>query len=343
MNKKPLVLVFVFVCVCVTFARAGHGLAQPGPASRPARPDRAGPGAAMLDRLRAAMDDLKLSDEQSRQMDQIFQAMSDRVRQMGPELRQLPIEERQQRFRELLIDLRGQILDVLTDEQKPMFEDKIDELRRGGGLRPRRAAPASAEAPKQEAPAHDSVESTEASASRAMAPPGSAKLRPGLDAPPFALERLDGRNVQLSTFNGKVLVILFGNYTSPSFRQRAEEFEQLKREYGRRAEFLIVYTRESHAAGEWEVERNKADGVAIEQPAEMSGRIALAKKARDALKITVPIAVDTMDDKTARDYDATQGNVCVIVGRDGVIVARQNWFSATGVRKQLDELSGGKP
>jgi Spy/CpxP family protein refolding chaperone len=88
MNKKRLVL--FFVCVCVAFARTEHALAQPGPASRPARQDRGGPGAAMLDRLRAAMDDLKLSDEQSKQMDQIFDSMRDKVRQMGPELRQLP-------------------------------------------------------------------------------------------------------------------------------------------------------------------------------------------------------------------------------------------------------------
>jgi F420-dependent methylenetetrahydromethanopterin dehydrogenase len=107
---------------------------------------------------------------------------------------------------------------------------------------------------------------------------------------------------------------------------------------GRRAEFLIIYTRESHAAGEWEVERNKADGVAIEQPADMPGRVALARKAHDSLKITAPIAVDTMEDKTARDYDAMQGSVCVIVGRDGVIAARQNWFNPTTLRTQLDEV-----
>jgi hypothetical protein len=85
----------------------------------------------------------------------------------------------------LLIDLRGQILDVLSDEQKPKFEDKIDEIRRGGGLRPRasRAAPASAEAPKPPAqpPAREAVEPTDAATntSRAMAPPGSSKFGRG--------------------------------------------------------------------------------------------------------------------------------------------------------------------
>jgi len=41
---------------------------------------------------------------------------------------------------------------------------------------------------------------------------------------------------------------------------------------------LVIYTREPHAIGQWEVARNDREQVAVEQPTNLPGRIALAKR-----------------------------------------------------------------
>ena len=128
---------------------------------------------------------------------------------------------------------------------------------------------------------------------------------------------------------------MFGSYTSPVFRPRAAALEKLAKDTTRTASFFVVYIREAHAVGEWEVERNKDAGLAVEQPIAPEQRKALAKQARDALKISIPIAIDRIDNKTASDYDGFT-NAAVVIGRDGVVLARQTWLDAYALRRQLD-------
>ena len=111
---------------------------------------------------------------------------------------------------------------------------------------------------------------------------------------------------------------------------------------GNRADFLIVYTRESHAVGEWEVERNKRARILVEQPTTMEQRKALARQAKQALKITIPIAIDTMDDKTIRDYGGFT-TCAVVIGRDGHVAAYRTHGDPTALRRLIDQTIAGKP
>lgn len=426
----------LLVAAMLTMMPCGRAWSQPAnpPGARGDGPRR-GPG-MLLDRVQHAIEELKLSADQQSKIDSIFDDARDMLRSMGPELRDMDPTERQQRTREFLTDLREKVVAVLDDEQKPIFEQKLDELRqnpgpgdragrwggalerfraatseldlteeqrgkvetvlnevrekmhaireesggdrdamrgkirelmdetrsqlqeiltpeqqerfraamsqgddRGGGRSRGGAQPGAPMPPPPPAPpAEPPKDAAPGDGPRAMAPPPGAGLRVGQEAPAFILEKLDGRNVQLSSFGGKILVILFGNYSSPSFRQRAAAFEQFKRENGRRAEFLIIYTRESHPVGESQVERNKQAGISVEQPADMKARKALARQASEALKLSVPIAIDTMEDKTARDYGVTT-TAAIIIGRDGVIMARQNWFDPYWLDRELEQLS----
>jgi len=431
------------VAVALTIMPCGRAWSQPAnpPGARGDGPRR-GPG-MLLERVQGAIEELRLSTDQQSKIDSIFDDARDMLRSMGPELRDMDPTERQQRTREFFTDLREKVVAVLDDEQKPIFEQKMDELRQnpgpgdragrwGGALERFRAATSELDlteeqrgkvetvlndarekmhaireetggdrdamrgkirelmdetrsqlqeilTPEQQGkfraamsqgddrpggrarggaepgapmpppppapptpPAEPPKDAPPGQGPRAMAPPGA--LDPGggptvgQEAPAFILEKLDGRNVQLSSFGGKILVILFGNYSSPSFRQRAAAFEEFKRENGRRAEFLIIYTRESHPVGESQVERNKQAGISVEQPADIKARKALARQASEALKLSVPIAIDTMEDKTAREYGVTT-TAAIIVGRDGVIMARQNWFDPHWLDRELELLS----
>jgi hypothetical protein len=163
----------------------------------------------------------------------------------------------------------------------------------------------------------------------------------GTPAPAFDLERIDERRAMLSRYARRVLVIEFGSWTCPSFRQRAAGMETLRRKYGRQAEFLVIYTREAHSAGGWEVQRNRDEHIRVEQPADAAGRLALARRAAEALKIAIPVAVDSMDDAVVRAYGGFP-NGAVVIGRDGRIAARQQWADPFALERLIEEAAKEK-
>ena len=105
-------------------------------------------------------------------------------------------------------------------------------------------------------------------------------------------------------------MLWFGSYSSPSFRQRAPLMIELARDYSTRANFLIIYTKESHPKDGWQVERNKDDNIEITTASDLNARKATAKLARDSLKLSsLAIAVDSIDDKTLAAYNAQENSL----------------------------------
>ncbi|HEY1629029.1 MAG TPA: deiodinase-like protein, partial [Tepidisphaeraceae bacterium] len=161
-------------------------------------------------------------------------------------------------------------------------------------------------------------------------------LQIGQKAPDFSLQKLDGQSVQLSSFKGRFVLLVFGSYSSPIFREHAAALEQLRRQYAPRMNVILIYTRENYPVGQWDVERNKQDDVLIPEHTDMNARMAAAKLARDRLNLTMPIALDTMDNKTAADYDGLS-NAAVLIGRDGSVLFFQKWFEPYALRAAIDE------
>ena len=165
--------------------------------------------------------------------------------------------------------------------------------------------------------------------------PGVGEPAPALDLP-----RLDGTRLRLDNLKGRIVVLVFGSYSSPSFRNRAAALDQLRLETGTKAQFIVIYGREAHPAGEWEVSRNKQDGVAVQQPRTDADRKALAQTARETLKLTTPIALDTIDNSAASAYGAG-ANSAYVIGRDGKIAARQAWFEPLALKRAIDAAAKG--
>src|SRR3984885_10973543 len=222
-----------------------------------------------------------------------------------------------EKFQTIMQDTRQQLRDVLTPQQR----EKLRSLRQGSEPQP----PQSASPP----PATQPAPHTDAS-------PPAASLRIGQRAPDFSLQKLDGQPVQLSSFKGKMLVRGFGSCFSPIVREHADAIEQLRREYLPRVNLMLIYTRENYPAGQWEVERNKQEDVLIPEHSDMNARIAAAREARDRLKLDVPIALDSMDNKTAGDYDGFS-NAAVLIGRDGTVLFFQKWFEPYGLRQAIQD------
>jgi hypothetical protein len=198
----------------------------------------------------------------------------------------------------------------------------------------------------QPAPATDATRadsSQQAAAPSALAPPGQQELDVGQPVPDFALSKLDGATVQLSSlYRERPVLLVFGSFSSPTFRQRAAGLEQIRREFGSRLNLLLVYTREHHPLSQGQVQRNKEEGIEVEQPAHAEARAALARRTRAALRLSVPIVIDTMDDAVANAFYVQDNCPAFLIARDGTLLARQRWFEPYAMRRIIqDALAGG--
>ncbi|HVT89200.1 MAG TPA: deiodinase-like protein [Tepidisphaeraceae bacterium] len=280
-----------------------------------------------IERLYDVLQRVDLDEQQKKQIEELFA----KTRQEMTQLRLNPPGDGSmpQRSQMMVQQLRQQLASILSLQQQQRMREVIQSGEAGG--RGRGGGPQMANdmqgdnaagiKPGQRAPA-DLLE--------------TAGVAVGQPAPPFTLNTLDNHPVGLSDYKSKLLLLVFGNYSTPAFRQRAAAIEQVRRDYGQRINVVLVYTREAYPAGQWEVDRNKDEGILIEQPRDMQSRVAQARQARTALKLTAPFIVDTMDDTVATDYGGFT-NAAVLVGRDGTVLAKQKWFEPHTFRPHIDE------
>ncbi|HEV2295353.1 MAG TPA: deiodinase-like protein [Tepidisphaeraceae bacterium] len=314
-----------------------------------------------IERLQQTLARLGLSDDQKKRIEAII---SDAKGQME-EVREGLLsgdEAAREKVGELMMDVRRQIGEILTEDQRERFRDMMapppsaapppgqrgrrpagpggassgemmDDARMDGERRDESMQPRQQMRPRQgQRPSRD--ERRRRSPATAPAPGSGAKV--GAPAPDFELVRLDGKPVRLSSFQGRVGVIIFGSYSCPSFRQRATELEALAKRFGSRASFLIVYTKEAHPAGDWDVDRNTDAGIAVEAHQDAAARAAQAEKTPEALKLSIPMAPDTMDDSVSAAFGGFP-NGAVVLSRDGVIFARQQWVDPHGLERRIEQ------
>jgi len=101
------------------------------PGTNPSSPDGRR-GFPMLERVRAAVDELKLSDDQKGKVDKMFEDAQSQIKKMREE----GTGERQgmmKKTREIFEKLREDIGGVLTDDQKEQFKSKFEKLFQRGG------------------------------------------------------------------------------------------------------------------------------------------------------------------------------------------------------------------
>jgi thiol-disulfide isomerase/thioredoxin len=148
-------------------------------------------------------------------------------------------------------------------------------------------------------------------------------LRTGDVAPDFTLQSPDGKHsTKLSDFRSKKpVVLIFGSYTCPPFRDVYPTLERLHGTYGARVAFYYVYIREAHAEDGWKMPRNQREGIAIKDPKTMAERTTVAQQACAYFKTQIPSLVDTIDDATDRAYAAWPSRI-FLIDVNGVIVVR---------------------
>jgi peroxiredoxin len=320
-----------------------------GPATQPAGEARP---MVLIQRFMEAVQKLDLSPDQKEKIKSVAGSVRSRLTELRERAAGDALQLRDG-ARQIFSDARGQLADILTAEQqqqlRQLMEGNPSDAPRALPPGEKRAPAAPTIPPKMESdkpqmnPDDNGNSADRPTAGKAAAAPEApiaiaAGPAVGDAAPAFSLQKLDGRPVQLSSFKGKILVIVFGSYSSPSFRQRALAIQDLAREAGAHASFLLIYTREAHPKDGWQVERNRDDEIELPAPHDQAGRIAMAKKARDALKLTLPIAVDDFQNTVASAYGAGE-NSAYVIGRDGIVLARQKWADPFAIRREIDQSS----
>ncbi|HEY7086823.1 MAG TPA: deiodinase-like protein [Tepidisphaeraceae bacterium] len=328
-------------------AAAGGAPAMAGesPATQPAMIAIARPG-VFVERLRNAIQGMDLTKEQRDKVDDILLDTRGQFQRIRSEANG-NMDSAREKMRPVAQDMHQKILDVLTPEQRDKLHEAMENAADqpgGGGRAGRRGGPGQQPAPQRQptAPTAQAKGGGEGNAPGPTTSLGDVPETPnavavGQEAPEIKLKRLDvTQDFQLSAYKGKLVLLVFGSYSSPTFRASAPKLERLKREYGARVNPIIIYTRENYPVGQWEVQRNKDEGISVEQPADINGRVSLARRAREALKLTVPIAVDNIGDQTAKDYGGFT-NAAILIGRDGKVLVRQKWFEPYGIKSAIDE------
>jgi Spy/CpxP family protein refolding chaperone len=297
-------------------------------------------GGQGLQRLRENLEKLGLTADQKKEVERITADSREKVRQVMGDANG-DREEARKQMGEVFRDALQQIRETLTPEQQRKFRalmersaadregksmaDDDDKMMADGDMMMSDGDSAKGGKGKRAA-----------AAAAVSAKPAGPKEPVDLSTVKFT--RLDGRAVPISTYKGKPLVLIFGSYSCPSFREHAKGLDELQRRYAAKANFLLVYTKEAHPVGGWEVQRNKDAEISVPQAKDEAARLAAAKQARTKLGLNMATAVDSMDDQLVAAFDAFP-NGAVILDREGQIAARQKWAEPRGLRILLDNLN----
>ena len=154
---------------------------------------------------------------------------------------------------------------------------------------------------------------------------GAPGAGPSLDAqaPDFTLPTDDGRGrVTLTRLLGqRPVVLIFASYTCPGFRGEAGTIEKLYQRYRNRAHFLVVAVREEHPSNGWVSRENDRIGLAIPQPTDDPGRASVARECRKRLGLTLPMVVDSVDDRVGILYSGMPDRLYLLDAR-GTVAAK---------------------
>jgi hypothetical protein len=170
------------------------------------------------------------------------------------------------------------------------------------------------------------------------APAATAQISPDVRSPvpDVKIAELNGRAFIPRNYKGHVLVLEFGSQSCPVFRDQAQEMEKLRSAEGPRAFFLLVYTREAFPIGDKEVRRNRDQGISVPEAKTLDERKTQAAQTQQTLQITMPMAVDSMDDAVSNAF-GTFPNGSVVIGKDGNIAALEHWTNPQSLRRAIDQ------
>src|SRR5262245_39398657 len=92
----------------------------------------------------------------------------------------------------------------------------------------------------------------------------------------------------------------------------------MRARYGDRVDFYAVYIREAHPLDGWRLESNDRAGIKFKQPRSIAERFDVAGQCCSALKMTMPLLIDGLDNAVAEAYSGFPDRL-YLIDRDGTV------------------------
>jgi len=152
----------------------------------------------------------------------------------------------------------------------------------------------------------------------------AAAPKTGDHAPDFSVELLtdsgsrSGINASLSSFRGRNLALIFGNYTCPIYRGQFEVYREMHAQYKEQLSFLMIYVKEEHPEDGWQLDINRAQSCIYYQPASADERAGIAADFMQRFAVEMPVAIDAMDNSVCTLYAGSPERLYVI-DAEGVV------------------------
>jgi Spy/CpxP family protein refolding chaperone len=293
---------------------------------RPPQPNggnRPNAGGSFLDNIQQAINKLDLTDDQKQQISELFET----TRQKLADLQQKAAngDNVQADRQQLLQTVREKIQTILSPDQLQSLQQSLQQYRQ---QRPNEGGGGSGQGNNGNSPKPIADKKPE---DLTMGGPDI-----GSPVPAIKIQETNGRVFDPASYKGRVLVLEFGSLSCPTFRQQVQAMETLKNSEGGRAFFLIVYTREAFPAGTKDVERNRSDGISVSETTTLDERKARALQAQNDLHITIPMAVDPMDNSVSAAF-GTFPNGAVVIGKDATIAELEHWTNPDTLKVAIDD------
>ncbi|MBV8781132.1 MAG: redoxin domain-containing protein [Phycisphaerae bacterium] len=318
---------------------------QPSLKTSASQPDNRAKTGTALDRLRSGLDQISLTADQKQKVDSLLETMQGEVKQLREQVRGGTVQrsDLKEKLAAILEDTRAKLREILTADQQQHLRSLMQNQSVGSDAPPRPLPNRAASRQPTTAPAHSNTASKVEPSPQLTASPTTQIQAPapevGEPAPDFNLRMSNGNAVSLTSNSRHVLVLVFGSYSAPVFRDHAAALSQLREKYSSRGvQFLVVYTKEQHPAGGWEVQRNKVQNISIPPATTLTQRNAMADQMHEQLHLDVPIVVDSMDDATAKAYGVNDTVPAYIIDRSGKIAFRQSWLEMDALQQALDDV-----
>jgi hypothetical protein len=160
-------------------------------------------------------------------------------------------------------------------------------------------------------------------------------------APEVMVTGLDGADQRPLTdrFGIRPVVLAFGSYTSPAFRQSLPRLQNLAGQFEGRVQVVIVYIKEAHAEDEWQVDDNREMEIDYLQPTTMDERLRIASDFSSNYDLRLPIVVDAMDNAAEAAYAAWPVRLYVVDEAGSVVYKSrpgENGFDVMELGEFLD-------
>lgn len=150
----------------------------------------------------------------------------------------------------------------------------------------------------------------------------------GEDATDFVATTLDGQEVKLSDYFGKLIILETGSITCPQYVARINPMNQLAEEYPD-VTFLLLYVREAHP-GDTILEHHSIDD-----------KLTQAARLQEEERENRTVIVDDLNGTAHQTYGSLP-NMLYIIDNNAKVALRSDWSDVDAVRLALKRWQAGE-